>query len=488
MNSLHYPIQLTQIMNNIKNHALILFLAMFISSIFSSNVRCSKPASSSNVRNCKPVSSSNARNCKPVSSSNVSPSKSVRSNICNCSIKYRRNFLSLLLFVSPFFGECLLLGILVNNSFNFSSNNSFYNNTNFLSNTNFYNNTNFLYKTRSNILHNKHQNFLLSNCSYIFYSLLSFKPLYILNNFIDFTNFVNLFFDVYHYWKTLSNIRNFTESLFPITFFAIFGIFVLKRLTLCSNYKSAKITKLKSDTFLWIFNLSAHVQSIRFSFFSLFQYFSNFCFYMFEKFIDFLIFLDFLFLFTGGVFKYVCLSLLPLLIYLSFTLTFIFNNTFFDHDILNNNFTHINIFLESSNESITNLLFFNQEPTVSVSITNKNIITSYNPIIFYSIVTPFLCIFYKNHTFHFTKQFLPFVIFFFVCFNDSPPHEAKDARLKDCHNSNFFSFELIKTINSINSAERHLDFCYFALSKLNFKKNKHMKFYQLLILLSSDII
>ena len=117
---------------------------------------------------------------------------------------------------------------------------------------------------------------------------------------------------------------------------------------------------------------------------------------MFENFIDFLIFLDFLFLFIGGVFKYVFLSLLPFLIYLSFILTFIFNNTFFDHDILNNNFTHINIFLESSNESIRNLLFFNQEPTVSVSITNKNTITSYNPIIFYSVVTTFLCIFYKK--------------------------------------------------------------------------------------------
>ena len=82
---------------------------------------------------------------------------------------------------------------------------------------------------------------------------------------------------------------------------------------------------------------------------------------------------------------------------------------------------------------------------------------------------------------------MPFVIFFFVCFNDSPPHEAKDARLKDCHKSNFFSIELIKITNSINSAEIHLDFCYFTLSKLHFKKNKHMKFYQLLILLSGDI-
>ena len=46
---------------------------------------------------------------------------------------------------------------------------------------------------------------------------------------------------------------------------------------------------------------------------------------------------------------------------------------------------------------------------------------------------------------------------------------------------------LVSNLNSINSAEIHLDFCYFALSKLNFKKNKHMKFYQLLILLSGDI-
>ena len=205
-----------------------LFLVNMFHRFFSSNVHCSKPVSSSNVRNCKPVPSSNVRNCKPVSSSNVNPSKSVRSNTCNCSIKYRKNFLPLFLFVSALFWEFLLLGILVNDNFNFSSNNSFYNNTNFLSNNNFYNNTNFLYKTRSNILHNKHQNFLLSNCSYVFYTLLSFKPSYVLNKFIDFTNFVNLFFDIYHYWKTLSNIKNFTESLFPITFSAIFGIFVLK--------------------------------------------------------------------------------------------------------------------------------------------------------------------------------------------------------------------------------------------------------------------
>ena len=55
-------------------------------------------------------------------------------------------------------------------------------------------------------------------------------------------------------------------------------------------------------------------------FVSLFQDFSNFCFYMFENFIDFLTFLDFFFLFIGGVFKHLFLSLLLLLIYLSFML------------------------------------------------------------------------------------------------------------------------------------------------------------------------
>ena len=77
---------------------------------------------------------------------------------------------------------------------------------------------------------------------------------------------------------------------------------------------------------------------------------------------------------------------------------------------------------------------------------------------------------------------------FFLCFNNgNPPHESKYTGLKDCYNSEFFSIELIKITNSINNPERHSDFCYFALSKLNFKQNKHSKFYHFLLLLSGDI-
>ena len=111
----------------------------------------------------------------------------------------------------------------------------------------------------------------------------------------------------------------------------------------------------------------------------------------------------------------------------------------------------------------------------------------YNSLIFYSVVMSFSCIFYKKHNFNCAKRFFPFAIFLFLCFNGTPQHESKNTRLKDCHSSEFFSIELITITNSINKAERHLDFCYFALSKLNFKQNKRLKFYQLLILLSGDI-
>ena len=204
---------------------------------------------------------------------------------------------------------------------------------------------------------------------------------------------------------------------------------------------------------------------------------------MFENFVDFLIFLDFLLLFIGGIFKYLFLLFLPLLIYLFFTLTIIFNSLFIDHNVFDNNFT----FLESSNESISNDFLLIKSQTIPAPITHKNTIASYNSLIFYSVVMSFSCIFYKKHNFNCAKRFFPFAIFLFLCFNGTPQHESKNTRLKDCHSSEFFSIELITITNSINKAERHLDFCYFALSKLNFKQNKHLKFYQLLILLSGDI-
>ena len=88
---------------------------------------------------------------------------------------------------------------------------------------------------------------------------------------------------------------------------------------------------------------------------------------MFENFVDFLIFLDFVLLFIGGIFKYLFLLFLPLLIYLFFILTIIFNSLFIDHNVFDNNFT----FLESSNESISNDFLLIKNQTIPASITHK---------------------------------------------------------------------------------------------------------------------
>ena len=438
-------------------------------SIGSCSVSKSKPVHSCPIRTNEPVVSGNFRPCKRFRTSNACKHKS-RNHLS----KYKRNYLSLFLFFSAVFLEFLLLGIFVNNNFNFLSSNAFYNNTK------------FLYEAHSNFVYKNHQNFLQSNYSNVFNTFFPLNSFYILKIFIDFTNYANLVFDIYYYLKILGNTKSFTKSLLTFIFFTSFDFLPLNTLTLSSNSKKENKTKLNSDfldTFMWVFNLNAHMQSIRYKVFSLCQHFSSFWFYMFENFVDFLIFLDFLLLFIGGIFKYLFLLFLPLLIYLFFTLTIIFNSLFIDHNIFDNNFT----FLESSNESISNDFLLIKNQTIPASITHKNTIASYNSLIFYSVVMSFSCIFYKKHNFNCAKRFFPFAIFLFLCFNGTPQHESKNTRLKDCHSSEFFSIELITITNSINKAERHLDFCYFALSKLNFKQNKRLKFYQLLILLSGDI-
>ena len=438
-------------------------------SIGSCSVSKSKPVHSCPIRTNEPVMSGNFRPCKRVRTSNACKHKSR-----NHSSKYKRNYLSLFLFFSAVFLEFLLLGIFVNNNFNFLSSNAFYNNPK------------FLYEAHSNFVYKNHQNFLQSNYSNVFNTFFPFNSFYILKIFIDFTNYVNLVFDIYYYLKILGNTKSFTKSLLTFIFFTSFDFLPLNTLTLSSNSKKENKTKLNSDfldTFLWVFNLNAHILSIRHKVFSLCQHFSSFWFYMFENFVDFLRFLDFLLIFIGGIFKYLFLLFLPLLIYLFFTLTIIFNSLFIDHNVFDNNFT----FLESSNESISNDFLLIKNQTIPASITHKNTIASYNSLIFYSVVMSFSCIFYKKHNFNCAKRFFPFAVFLFLRFNGTPQHESKNTRLKDCHSSEFFSIELITITNSINKAERHLDFCYFALSKLNFKQNKRLKFYQLLILLSGDI-
>ena len=76
---------------------------------------------------------------------------------------------------------------------------------------------------------------------------------------------------------------------------------------------------------------------------------------------------------------------------------------------------------------------------------------------------------------------------FFLCFNGNPPRESKKYDLKCFLNSEFFSIEVIKITSDISSAEMHMSYCHFALNNLSFKRKASLKFYQFLILLSSDI-
>ena len=231
-------------------------------SIGSCSVSKSKPVHSCPIRTNEPVVSGNFRPCKRVRTSNACKHKSR-----NHSSKYKINYLSLFLFFSAVFLEFLLLGIFVNNNFNFLSSNAFYNNTK------------FLYEAHSNFVYKNHQNFLQSNYSNVFNTFFPFNSFYILKIFIDFTNYVNLVFDKYYYLKILGNTKSFTKSLLTFIFFTSFDFLPLNTLTLSSNSKKENKTKLNSDfldTFLWVFNLNAHIQSIRYKVFSLCQHFSMF--------------------------------------------------------------------------------------------------------------------------------------------------------------------------------------------------------------------
>ena len=189
-------------------------------SIGSCSVSKSKPVHSCPIRTTEPVVSGNFRPCKRVRTSNACKHKSR-----NHSSKYKRNYLSLFLFFSAVFLEILLLGIFVNNNFNFLSSNTFYNNTK------------FLYEAHSNFVYKNHQNFLQSNYSNVFNTFFPFNSFYILKIFIDFTNYVNLVFDIHYYLKILGNTKSFTKSLLTFIFFTSFDFLPLNTLTLSSNSK-----------------------------------------------------------------------------------------------------------------------------------------------------------------------------------------------------------------------------------------------------------
>ena len=96
--------------------------------------------------------------------------------------------------------------------------------------------------------------------------------------------------------------------------------------------------------------------------------FLNYCFYVFDNLIDIFIFPDFLLLMIGGLFKYLFLWFFPLLPYLCFIVTVIFDNF-----VCTNNFSSnfANSYLENVNKSqtslcMTNNVFLFQEGITSV--------------------------------------------------------------------------------------------------------------------------
>ena len=161
-----------------------------------------------------------------------------------------------------------------------------------------------------------------------------------------------------------------------------------------------------------------------------------------------------------GLFKYLFLSFSSLLTYLCFIVTVIFDNFVYTNNF-SSNFT--NSYLENINKSQTslcptnNVFLFGQEEIISVSTTPGNTMTSYKSLIFFLIVTIFSSIFYKKNHFKITRQILPFLIFFFLCFNSCPPRKLKSNEMKRYPNSEFFSIEVIKITSNISSAEIRVD-------------------------------
>ena len=131
---------------------------------------------------------------------------------------------------------------------------------------------------------------------------------------------------------------------------------------------------------------------------------------------------------TGGLFKYLFSSFSPLLIYLCFIVTVNIVNT----NSFSTVFIILNRYLENINKSKTslgptnNVFLFGQKEIISVSTNPVSTVTSYKSLIFFFIVVIFSSTFYKKNHFKITKQILPFLIFFLLYFNGSPPHKSKN--------------------------------------------------------------
>ena len=253
-------------------------------------------------------------------------------------------------------------------------------------------------------------------------------------------------------------------------------------------HKKEKLCRCFFSALLEITNPYSQLQHMFYKVSSFRYNFLNFCFYIFENLLGIIILLDFLLSMICGLFKYLFLLFFSSLTYLFFIITVTFNNSFCNN--FGNSFPLLNNYFENFNESLcltNNVFLFGQKEVISVSTPLSNTVTSCYRLLFYFMVAIFSSILYQMNNFKIKKQFLPFLIFFFLCFNGNPPCESKKYDLKCFPNSELFSTEVIKITSDISSAEMHMNYYHFALNNLSFKEKKSLKFYQFLILLSGDI-
>ena len=152
--------------------------------ICTNHIRSSKSACASNVRLSKLVCTSNVRSSKSDTTSHVHSSKLVYTSNFNTrqpSMKCRKKFLSSVFYLSALFWEFLLLGIFVNNNFYL------------IQITSLFSTTLALYIVRLIVVYYNSNTFLKSTCL-----------------------------------KALGNFNFTTKSLFPLTFFTTFAMFLIK--------------------------------------------------------------------------------------------------------------------------------------------------------------------------------------------------------------------------------------------------------------------
>ena len=149
-------------------------------------------------------------------------------------MKCRKHFLSLVFFLSALFWEFLLLGTFINNNFYLISDNEY-----------IFSNTSIVYNAPNTVYYNSNS-FLQSNCSKVFNNFFLFKPLYIFKRTC---------------LKALGNFNFYIKSLFRLTFFTTFGMFLIKMVNLNLNDRSGK-KEAVSLLFQYSFRDNQHLLSI----------------------------------------------------------------------------------------------------------------------------------------------------------------------------------------------------------------------------------